>query len=202
MPGPVQSANRRNKHFGLANPRFTARRNCSGRPPKPKPSSAPSMRSLANMNARPPLGRRMTGCSKVKVRSVTFSGIWKHKCSASSSTRQLTSWPSGAAISACSPSGGRHAPRSTPSGASDGIRRTDKPSGRSVTFDRDERLAADRALRMPLEKNGRLNLIVGVMRWLPPLIRRHPADVREALAEGKSPRNHATCLVVTGKAWR
>jgi hypothetical protein len=62
---------------------------------------------------------------------------------------------------------------------------TDKPSGRPAKFDREDLLALDRALRTALEKQGRPNLSVAsfVGFYLP--ILRYPADVGEALAEGK-----------------
>lgn len=62
---------------------------------------------------------------------------------------------------------------------------TDKPGGRPAKFDREDLLAVDRALRTALEKNGRPNLSVAsfVGFYLP--ILRYPADVGEALAEGK-----------------
>ncbi len=62
---------------------------------------------------------------------------------------------------------------------------TDKPGGRPAKFDREDLLAVDRALRTALEKQGRPNLSVAsfVGFYLP--ILRYPADVGEALAEGK-----------------
>jgi hypothetical protein len=64
-------------------------------------------------------------------------------------------------------------------------RATDKPGGRPAKFDREDLLAVDRALRTALEKNGRPNLSVAsfVGFYLP--ILRYPADVGEALAQGK-----------------
>jgi hypothetical protein len=62
---------------------------------------------------------------------------------------------------------------------------TDKPSGRPGKFNREDLLAVDRALRTALEKHERPNLSVAsfVGFYLP--ILRYPADVGEALAEGK-----------------
>jgi hypothetical protein len=62
---------------------------------------------------------------------------------------------------------------------------TDKAGGRPGKFDREDLLAVDRALRTSLEKNGRPNLSVAsfVGFYLP--ILRYPADVGEALAEGR-----------------
>ncbi len=64
-------------------------------------------------------------------------------------------------------------------------RATDKPGGRPGKFNREDLLAVDRALRTALEKQGRPNLSVAsfVGFYLP--ILRYPADVGEALAEGK-----------------
>jgi hypothetical protein len=62
---------------------------------------------------------------------------------------------------------------------------TDKPGGRPGKFNREDLLAVDRALRAALERTGRPNLSVAsfVGFYLP--ILRYPADVGEALTEGK-----------------
>ncbi len=62
---------------------------------------------------------------------------------------------------------------------------TDRPGGRPAKFDREDLLGIDRALRTALEKQGRPNLSVAsfVGFYLP--ILRYPADVGEALADGK-----------------
>jgi hypothetical protein len=64
-------------------------------------------------------------------------------------------------------------------------RASDKPGGRPAKFNREDLLAVDRTLRSALEKAGRPNLSVAsfVGFYLP--ILRYPADVGEALAEGK-----------------